>query len=65
MVFDMEKAVEFPIRAVDLAVVDLTPGPCCMSFGFDLKPLENSIGEIGLINSPLLYDKGDGEFDGD
>ncbi|MBW1787964.1 MAG: ParB N-terminal domain-containing protein [Deltaproteobacteria bacterium] len=56
----MAKMIEFPVRPIDLAAVDLSYGPCCMSFGFDLQPLLNSIREVGLINSPLLYDNGDG-----
>jgi hypothetical protein len=33
---------------------DERPGPFCMSFGFDLKPLIASINTVGLINKPLI-----------
>lgn len=39
---------------VDLEEVNLDPGPCCMSYGFDLGPLTRSIEKFGLINTPLV-----------
>lgn len=44
---------------VDLAGVDEAPGPCCMSFGFDLNPLKRSIAAVGLINKPFVAKDGD------
>ncbi len=46
-----ELAPEF----LPLSKVDKRPGPCCMSFGFDLNPLIHSIERVGLINTPLLF----------
>jgi ParB-like chromosome segregation protein Spo0J len=43
---------------VQLSEVDMRPGPCCMSFGFDLDPLVGSIAKVGLVNPPFLA-KGD------
>ncbi len=34
--------------------IDVSPGPFCMSFGFNLGPLINSIKNVGMINPPLL-----------
>ncbi len=39
---------------MDMSVIDLSPGPFCMSYGFDLKPLKDSINSVGLINPPYL-----------
>ena len=38
--------------------INRSPGPYCMSFGFDLESLIQSIGRVGLINSPLLIENG-------
>jgi hypothetical protein len=45
---------------VDLSGIDERPGACCMSFGFDLKPLQRSIAKVGLVNQPFVArgDKG-------
>lgn len=40
---------------IDINEFDETPGPNCMSFGFDIKQLVNSIESFGLINSPVIY----------
>jgi hypothetical protein len=34
------------------------PGPYCMSFGFDIRPLAQSINKVGLVNCPLLMENG-------
>jgi hypothetical protein len=39
---------------VDLSGIDERPGACCMSFGFDLNPLQRSIGKVGLVNQPFV-----------
>jgi len=39
---------------VDLKDIDDRPGPYCMSFGFNPKPLIQSIKKVGLVNSPLV-----------
>jgi ParB-like chromosome segregation protein Spo0J len=46
-------AKENPIR-VDLKQISENPGPFCMSFGFDLKPLIRSVEKFGLINTPIV-----------
>jgi ParB family chromosome partitioning protein len=48
---------------VDLREIEETPGPYCMSFGFDISPLTNSIKTIGLINSPFVAKNREGRFD--
>jgi hypothetical protein len=48
---------------VDLREIEQTPGPNCMSFGFDINPLINSIKTIGLINSPFVARNREGHFD--
>lgn len=34
--------------------IQMEPGPHCMSFGFDIEKLKNSIHRVGLLNPPLL-----------
>ena len=47
-------------QPVNLNQIDDSPGPCCMSYGFDTKPLADSIRRIGLVNLPILTRKGEG-----
>jgi hypothetical protein len=56
----LDKAKKGEDLWVDLSRIDERPGPCCMSFGFDLKPLVRSVAKVGLINPPFvaLEDKG-------
>lgn len=42
-----------PIR-IPLDLLDENPGPYTMSFGFDPRPLMESIRKIGLLNPPLV-----------
>jgi hypothetical protein len=42
--------------------IDLGDGSFRMSFGFDLGPLKDSIGAIGLINPPLIGRQGNGKL---
>jgi len=49
----------FP-QQINLNQIDDCPGPCCMSYGFDTTPLVDSISRIGLINPPILIEKGEG-----
>lgn len=51
---DIKKILETPQSILDLGDIDDSPGPYCMSFGFDLEPLIKSIQNVGMINSPLL-----------
>ena len=39
---------------VKLEDIQMEPGPYCMSFGFDVEKLKNSIHTVGLLNPPLL-----------
>ena len=48
---------------VNLNQIDDSPGPYCMSFGFDTTPLVDAIRRIGLVNSPILVEKGEGGDD--
>ena len=58
----IQEIIEPVKELVDIEDVDDSPGPCCMSFGFDLKPLILSIDTIGLINSPVLIESGQGKM---
>jgi ParB-like chromosome segregation protein Spo0J len=51
-------------RLVNIAIsdIDLTPGPFCMSFHFNLEPLKASIEKYGVINSPYLLRNPDNNF---
>jgi len=51
---DINNITEITPQPVLLSNIDDSPGPCCMSFGFDLNPLIQSIERVGLINPPLL-----------
>jgi ParB-like chromosome segregation protein Spo0J len=39
---------------VEVKQIGEDPGPYCMSFGFDLKPLIHSVETFGLINNPIV-----------
>ena len=41
-------------QMVSVDSIDCSPGPYCMSFGYDLNPLILSIQNVGLLNSPIL-----------
>jgi ParB-like chromosome segregation protein Spo0J len=51
----MEKRI-LPIETlkVNIGDIDLSPGPFCMSFRFDLEELKLSIGRFGVLNPPYL-----------
>lgn len=51
-----------PPCRVPLVEIDKEPGPYCMSFGFDLSGLVQSIRHVGLINPPLLMPKEGGRL---
>jgi hypothetical protein len=53
---DIPEITQIETQLVDSNTIDNSPGPCCMSFGFDLNPLIQSINKIGLINRPLLME---------
>ncbi|KPK29397.1 MAG: hypothetical protein AMK69_06690 [Nitrospira bacterium SG8_3] len=48
---------------VALKQISQSPGPYCMSFGFDLKPLIRSIEKFGLINSPIVTKDTEGRME--
>ncbi len=50
------------ILNVDISDIDLKPGPFCMSFNFNLKPIKASIGKFGVLNPPYLLKKSDSNF---
>ena len=58
---DKFSLLDIPTTPVQFEKVGDDPGVSCMSFGFDIKTLLNSIKKIGLINSPILIEKGKGE----
>ena len=45
-------------QMVSIDSIDCSPGPYCMSFGYDLNPLILSIQNAGLLNSPILLGSG-------
>jgi hypothetical protein len=47
---------------VDVSDIDLSPGPFCMSFNFDLEPLKASIDRFGILNPPYLLRNSDYSF---
>ncbi|MBN2063028.1 MAG: ParB N-terminal domain-containing protein [Deltaproteobacteria bacterium] len=49
------RGVETPLL-IRTALIDETPGPFCMSFGFSIDALKDSIKKTGLIN-PLIITK--------
>jgi hypothetical protein len=51
---DINSIIAIIPQPVVLSNIDDSPGPCCMSFGFELTPLMQSIKRVGLINPPLL-----------
>ncbi len=59
---DTKKTTKLSTHTVNITDIDCSPGPYCMSFGFDLKPLIRSINKIGLINNPLVIRNGQGKF---
>ena len=54
------KKTDITPQQVELKDIDTSPGPYCMTFGFDLNPLILSIESVGLINSPLLIEERNG-----
>lgn len=61
-VFYMEniKTAHILPKEINLNQIDDSPGHCCMSYGFDVNPLVESISRIGLVNSPIVAGKGEG-----
>ena len=51
---DLREITKQDAVSMALKQINQGPGPYCMSFGFDLKPLVRSIEKFGLINSPMV-----------
>jgi len=49
-----KKAFKSTPLQVETSDIDLSPGPFCMSFNFDLEPLKDSIDRFGVLNPPYL-----------
>ena len=49
-----KKVLKSSLLNVAISDIDLTPGPLCMSFNFNLEPLKASIEKFGIINTPYL-----------
>ena len=59
---NMKKISTADFHLMDPDRIDDTPGPYCMSFGSEIEPLILSIKMVGLVNSPLLIEDGQGTF---
>jgi hypothetical protein len=57
-----KKAFKSTHLQVEISDIDLSPGPFCMSFNFDLEPLKDSIDRFGVLNPPYLLKDSDGNF---
>jgi len=57
---NMKKISTADLHLIDPGRIDDSPGPYCMSFEFDIKPLMRSIKRVGLINSPILIEDSKG-----
>ncbi len=57
-----KKAFKSTPLQVEISDIDLSPGPFCMSFNFDLEPLKDSIDRFGVLNPPYLLKKSDNNF---
>ncbi|MBW1797346.1 MAG: ParB N-terminal domain-containing protein [Deltaproteobacteria bacterium] len=51
---DTQKISTADLYLIDPDRIDDSPGPYCMSFGFEIEPLMRSIKRVGLVNSPVL-----------
>lgn len=49
-------------QLVNPSKIEDFPGPYCMSFGFDIRPLAQSIDRVGLVNCPLLIENKNAEL---
>jgi len=56
------RIMDMALQEVALDHIEDSPGPCCMSFGFDLDLLIRSIKTVGLINPPVLKRNDPGNF---
>ena len=51
---DVREVTKQDCVLLDPNQISESPGPFCMSFGFDLRPLMRSIEKFGLINRPIV-----------
>ncbi len=58
----MKKPLQSTPLQVEISYIDLSPGPFCMSFNFDLEPLKDSIDRFGVLNPPYLLKNSDSNF---
>lgn len=58
----IQKTIDSSVRFVDLKNIDDRPGPYCMSFGFNLSLLIQSIEQVGLTNSPMMIEDKQGRL---
>jgi len=57
-----KKLLKSSLVNIAISDIDLTPGPFCMSFNFNLEPLKVSIEKFGVINPPYLLRNPDNNF---
>ena len=57
-----KKLLKSSLVNIAISDIDLTPGPFCMSFHFNLEPLKASIEKFGVINPPYLLRNPDNNF---
>lgn len=56
------KITSIESQLVNANKIEVFPGPYCMSFGFDIRPLAQSIDRVGLVNCPLLIENKNAEL---
>jgi len=59
---DIQKITPTEPQLVNPNKIEDFPGPYCMSFGFDIRPLVQSIDRVGLVNCPLLIENKNAEL---
>lgn len=59
----LQEKIMIPPCLVDSDQISDSPGPYCMSFGFDPELYSRSIEKIGLVNTPLLIKNRSGYMD--
>ena len=57
---NMKKISTAGLHLIDPGRIYDSPGPYCMSFGFEIEPLMRSIKKVGLVNSPVLVENSKG-----
>lgn len=57
---NIHKIATADFHFIDADRINDSPGPYGMSFGFELRPLVQSIKRVGLVNLPILIEDGKG-----